>query len=188
MTKKILLSGIVGGIVMFIWSSIIHVASPLGEAGIKAIPNEEAVLAAMRDNIKESSAYLFPGFGESHNMTKEQQGEFNKKWEHGPAGFLVYHPNGLPAMSPKLLLTELLADILTTLIAAFLLSHALSGLTSLGSRVLFVGLLGLIPFFAISLSYWNWYGFPTSLTLADLIDQVGGFVSAGLVLAAIIKR
>src|SRR5438128_12394968 len=32
---KILLAGILGGIVMFIWTSIAHMALPLGEAGIR---------------------------------------------------------------------------------------------------------------------------------------------------------
>ena len=41
---KILLAGIIGGIVMFVWTSIAHMALPLGEAGINEIPNESAVL------------------------------------------------------------------------------------------------------------------------------------------------
>jgi hypothetical protein len=48
---RILLAGILGGIVMFIWTSIAHVALPLGEAGIRKIPNESAVLSTMQCNI-----------------------------------------------------------------------------------------------------------------------------------------
>jgi hypothetical protein len=36
---RILLAGIVGGIAMFVWTSIAHMALPLGEAGIAEIPN-----------------------------------------------------------------------------------------------------------------------------------------------------
>jgi hypothetical protein len=43
-----LLAGIVGGIAMFIWTSIAHMALPLGEAGINEIPNESAVFNAMQ--------------------------------------------------------------------------------------------------------------------------------------------
>jgi len=56
---KILLAGILGGIVMFIWTSIAHMALPLGEAGISEIPNEQAVLAAMQSNIAEKWAFTF---------------------------------------------------------------------------------------------------------------------------------
>jgi hypothetical protein len=37
---KILLTGILSGIVMFICTSIAHMALPLGEAGIGEIPHE----------------------------------------------------------------------------------------------------------------------------------------------------
>jgi hypothetical protein len=45
---RILLAGVFGGIAMFIWTSIAHMALPLGEAGVKEIPNESTVLNAMR--------------------------------------------------------------------------------------------------------------------------------------------
>jgi hypothetical protein len=37
MTKRALLAGLLGGIAMFIWSSLAHMVLPL-EAGIKEIP------------------------------------------------------------------------------------------------------------------------------------------------------
>ena len=59
---RILLAGILGGIVMFIWTSIAHMALPLGEAGINEIPNELAVLSAMQSSIGEKTAlHVFPG-------------------------------------------------------------------------------------------------------------------------------
>jgi len=74
MTKRTLLAGVLGGIAMFIWTSIAHMALPLGEAGIREIPNEQAVLAAMQANIGDKSAlYLFPGFGLGQNPTRQQQ-------------------------------------------------------------------------------------------------------------------
>src|SRR5262249_4515340 len=51
MVMRILLAGIAGGIVMFIWTSIAHMALPLGEAGINEIPNESTVLSAMQSSI-----------------------------------------------------------------------------------------------------------------------------------------
>jgi hypothetical protein len=58
---RIILAGIVGGIAMFIWTSIAHLALPLGEAGIDEIPNESAVLAAMQSNMGDKTGpYIFP--------------------------------------------------------------------------------------------------------------------------------
>ena len=44
---RIVLAGVLGGIVMFVWTSIAHMALPLGEAGIGEILNESAVLGAI---------------------------------------------------------------------------------------------------------------------------------------------
>jgi hypothetical protein len=61
---KILFIGVLGGIVMFLWTSIAHMALSLGEAGIREIPNESAVLSAMQSNIGEQTGlYIFPGPG-----------------------------------------------------------------------------------------------------------------------------
>jgi hypothetical protein len=56
---KILLAAILGSIVMFIWTSVAHMALPLGEAGIGEIPNESAVLNAMQSKIGERTVSIF---------------------------------------------------------------------------------------------------------------------------------
>ena len=38
MTKPVLLADLLGGIVMFIWSSVAHMVLSLGEAGLEEIP------------------------------------------------------------------------------------------------------------------------------------------------------
>lgn len=186
MNTKVLLSGIIGGVVIFIWSFISHMLLPLGEAGIKTLPNEDAVIAALRDNVKAPSIYLFPGFMSS-GMTEAQQAEYNQKREQGPVGFLVYQPGGSPIMFPQRLMIELITNIISAIIAAFLLSQALGKLTGLGGRVLFVTLLGAVPFFVIDASYWNWYDFPMKYVLAQLTDQVVGFALAGVAMAKMLK-
>jgi hypothetical protein len=58
---KIHLTGILSGIVMFIWISIIHMALPLGEAGVREIPTESAVLGTMQSNIGDKTGlYILP--------------------------------------------------------------------------------------------------------------------------------
>ena len=61
------------------------------------------------------------------------------------------------------------------------------GLTCYVGRVGFVLLLGLLPFFTLSFPYWNWYGFPTNFTLAQLADKLITYLVAGLVLAALVE-
>src|SRR5207248_9555316 len=51
MAKRIVLAGILGAIVMFVWSSVAHIMTSLPAMGIQEIPNEQAVLTAMQAQI-----------------------------------------------------------------------------------------------------------------------------------------
>lgn len=63
MTKRIVLAGVLGGLAMFLWSSIAHMALGLGSLGIKDIPNEQAMLGAMKTNLPQPGFYFFPALG-----------------------------------------------------------------------------------------------------------------------------
>ena len=186
MAKRIILGGILGGLVMFFWGFVSHVLTPLGEAGLKGLPNEEVTIKALSENIKEPGVYIFPGF-EMMKGSKEQQAEAMERFRRGPVGLMVYSPTGSETMSPRQLGIEALSDIICALIAAFILSKAVGSLGGLLSKALFVALLGVTAAVAIDLSYWNWYGFPTSYFVAQVIDQTIGFFLTGVVLAFIKK-
>ena len=98
---------------------------------------------------------------------------------------MVYRPHGGKPLSPKLFGIELLSNIAACWVAAMILTRVAGGY---GARVWAVTLMGLFGWLAISISYWNWYGFPGSYTMAEGIDQVAGAFFAGLVLAGIIRR
>ena len=87
---------------MFIWTSIAHMALPLGEAGINEIPNESAVLSAMQSNMGDKTGlYIFPGLGVGKNATREEKSEAMKQMQQkiaaNPSGILMYHPPGRPS-------------------------------------------------------------------------------------------
>jgi hypothetical protein len=101
---KIILAGILGGIAMFIWTPIAHMALPLGEAGISKIPNESAVLSAMQSNIgNQSGLYIFPSLGVGENATRQEKNEAMKqiaaKAASGPSRLLMYHPTRLARLA-----------------------------------------------------------------------------------------
>ena len=96
--NRIILAALLGGIAMFIWTSIAHMALPLGDAGIREIPNEAAVLSAMQSGISEAGLYFFPGFGLGPNPSREAQHEamkhMDEKLAQHPSGIMMYHPAG----------------------------------------------------------------------------------------------
>jgi hypothetical protein len=72
--KKVLLPGILGGLVVFVWSAISHMLLPIGAMGFKTIPsNEDAVLTAMKSNIQESGLYFMPGHEQGANSGGDEE-------------------------------------------------------------------------------------------------------------------
>lgn len=190
--KRIFLAGLLGGIAMFIWTSLAHMVLPLGEAGIGEIPNEAAVLDAMEKNIgQQSSLYIFPGFGLGPDATHEQKSNAMKHMGENlarhPSGILMYHPAGTrPLVMGRYLSIEFLTEFIEVLLALLLLSK--TRLTTFGGRVGFIFGAGLLAAIATNISYWNWYGFPAVYTAAYVVTQLVGFLCAGLVAGLVLKK
>ena len=188
---KILLAGVLGGIVMFIWTSIAHMALPLGEAGIGEIPNESAVLSAMQSNIGDQTGlYIFPGPGLGKNATRQEKQEAMKhmgeKIATNPSGILMYHPPGRPLVLGKLLGVEFVTELLEAILVVFLLAQ--TRIAGFAGRVGFVLVAGILAAIATNVSYWNWYGFPCVYTASYMFIQIVGFFLVGIVAAFMLRK
>ncbi len=105
--KKVLLPGILGGLVVFIWSAISHTVLPIGVMGLKTIPNtEDGVLHTMKSYIQEPGIYIMPGYDMSRAPTDAEWKALEAKALAGPTAFLVYHPTGVGLMTPGQLTRE----------------------------------------------------------------------------------
>jgi hypothetical protein len=159
MTRRILLAGFVGGIAMFVWASLAHTVLGLGSVGMKEIPNEQAVLAAMQAGLGgKAGLYFFPALG------REGMAEYQSKLDRNPSGLLMHHPPGARALDPKQLATEFLTEVIEAILAVFLLSR--TNLTGFMARAGFVTLIGVVAAMTTNIPYWNWYGYPSSYTAA----------------------
>lgn len=191
-TTRIILAGVLGGIAMFLWTSLAHMATPLGHAGIRELPNEQAVLSALQTNLgDQSSLYLFPGLGVGDNPTREQMKEamnhMNEKLASNSSGFLMYHAMGSRSINMvKLLTVEFATELLEAILAVILLAQ--TRIASFGGRVGFVFGAGILAALATNISYWNWYGFPSVYTAAYMLIQIVGFLCIGLVAALVLGK
>jgi hypothetical protein len=180
--SKILVGGIAGGVVLFLWGAFSHMVLPLGEVGVRTIPDEPALMEAMRMSMSEGGFYLFPG--EGARGSEDERAAWTARHRQGPTGVIVYHPTGKEPMPPSMLLTELVSDILAALIAAFVVSR-LAG--ARWFRLQVVILLGLLAWLAVDVPYWNWYRFPADFTLAALVDAIVAWTLVGFVVTWFVK-
>ena len=175
---RTILAGILGGVAMFIWTSIAHVATPLGMVGVSTLPNEGETILSLNNLIGENGGfYLFPSPQKS--ASSEAPGV-------GPAGLLVWRPRTVLSLNPANLITEFATELAEAVLAAILLSWA--AVQGFASRVGFVTLLGVAAAITTNVSYWNWYGFPTNYTLVYGLIEVVGYLVAGVAIALVLPR
>jgi hypothetical protein len=187
---KVFLAGIFGGIAMFIWTSIAHLALPLGEAGIGEIPNESAVLTALQSNIGgQTGLYIFPGLGVGKNATRQEKNEAMKqiaaKAGSGPSGILMYHPTRAFTFG-KWMGIEFGTELLEAILVVFLLAQ--TRIASFAGRVGFAFVAGILAAMATNVSLWNWYGFPSVYIGSYMLIQVVGFLCVGIVAALMLRK
>jgi hypothetical protein len=153
--KRIILGGLLGGIALFLWEGLAHEVLPLGEAGLKGLSNQAAVLAALKDNVKEPGLYIFPWMEE----TAEQRQQAMQQAKAGPAGLMMVHPAGRDYSMPPLLGVQFVLDFAVMLLSAFLVAWC-AVLKGYGARLMFVSVLGLLPTLTVHLPQWNCTAFP----------------------------
>lgn len=181
---RLMIAGIVGGVIIFFWGAIAHTALPLGSMGMQVIPNEDAVMKSLKESIPQAGLYIFPGIDPSKPMSAEEQQAWEARIKAGPLGLMVVNPHGGAIMTPGNFLGEIVSDMLSALLGSFVLWHVAG---SYFRRVIMCPIMGLFGWMSISVSYWNWYGFPLDFTIAAGIEEAVGWLLAGLALAAIIR-
>jgi hypothetical protein len=181
--RKVFTAGALGGIVMFIWGAVSHMALPLGTMGMRDLPNEHMFIPAMQMNLKEHGWYRIPPLN-MNDKSKEAEKAREDKVKAGPLGVLIFDPKGLKPMW-VLMVSEFLSNVL----AALLLAAVLSGLNAGKGTGFLVGAgMGLFGWLCISASYLNWYRFPTIFTMSEMLQQLIGGALTGLAVGWVLSK
>ena len=175
---KLLVAGLVGGLIVFAWGAIAHMATPLGTAGMSNLPDEGATIEGLRVSVPKTGMYIFPTEGMT-SKNEAQQKAWTEKIRRGPSGLLLYRAEGMEPMSPRMLVVEFVSNVLAAFVAALVVSM----IAGYSHRVLAVLLLSIFGFCSLSLSYWNWFNFPTAYIGAELLTESIGWLLAGLAIA-----
>ena len=132
----------------------------------------------MKKDVREPGLYYVPGRDMSKSPSQEEMQAHMDKISKGPYGFMVIHPNGRDPSLGKRLPIELGTNIVCALLAAILVSQLRPGFIM---RVACVTLVGILASIMTLVPYWNWYGFPTDFTLAQMVVHTVGWFLAGIV-------
>ena len=168
--KAYIKSGILAGIVLFLWGAFSWMALPWHRATLHNFIDGRAVSDELASNALQSGIYVSP-MGLSANSEQVKQAYI----------FASVHLQGAPSSMMPNMVVSLLTQVLAAILIAYLLSKT-TGL-SYSKRVKFVLLFALAAGIVTYVPYWNWFCFDTRYTLVEIADLLLGWLFAGLVLA-----
>jgi len=90
---------LLSAVFVFVVSSLVHMVLQIHKGDYQKLPNEEAVLGAMRESRLPPGQYIFPCPTSMKDMGSP---EMLAKFREGPVGTLIVRPTGLPSMGRSL--------------------------------------------------------------------------------------
>ncbi len=167
---------LLSAVIVFIASSIIHMALPIHKSDYRKLPAEDKVLDVLRaTGVTPGRVYVFP-FCTQKEMKSP---EVVEKFKRGPVGLITVRPSGAPALG-KFLAQWFLYCLLVSIFTAYL-----TGRTRVpGTQYLEVfRVAGATAFLGYSLALIQnaiWKGETWGVTLKHIIDGlIYGLLTAG---------
>ncbi len=174
---RVIIAGLLGGLIIFIWGAFAHMVLPLGEMGVAQANSEDAVLMVLKENMPQTGIYMVPGLSTAQMSNEKAVAAYQTKAVAQPNAFIVYQSEGRDGTQMNQnLLHEYICNTLAAFFAAFVL--ALGSFTFTKRVLLSLGL-GIFSWITVSAPYWNWYRFPQDFSLANLAMLAIGWLLAG---------
>lgn len=167
---------LVGAILVFIVSSLIHTVLTYHQNDYQKVPNEDQVAAALRPLAIPPGEYVLPKPASSKEMKTP---EFQEKLNRGPVAFMTVFPNGPFAMG-KQLAQWFVYCVLIGIFAAYLASRTLQPGTEYLQVFRVTGTVAFAGYGLALLQGAIWYGRNWTATLKSVLDAlVYALVTAG---------
>lgn len=157
---------LVSAVIVFVASSIVHMAVPWHKNDYPKAPNEDKIMDALRPLAIPPGDYMIPRPSGQKEMRTP---EFREKMNQGPVMVVTFLPNGGTSMGTNLILW-FIYTLIVSLFAAYIAGLALPA----GTQYLRVfQLAGATAFIGYSVALWQmsiWYRRAWSITIKATID------------------
>ena len=168
---------LLSAVIVFVVSSVIHIATPWHKGDYPKMPNEDKVMDALRPLAVPPGDYMVPRPSSAQEMRSP---DFVEKMNKGPVLVLTVMPNG-PVQMMKSLVLWFLYSAVVGLFAAYVASSVLPA----GAPYLRVfQLVGVTAFVGYSVALWQmsiWYRRAWGTTIRATIDGlIYALVTAGV--------
>jgi hypothetical protein len=184
-TGEVVMTGIVSlwlpilisAVLVFVVSSIIHMASPWHKNDYPRLPNEDAFRLAVGPLDLPPGDYMIP---RPQSRADLQSPEFAEKARQGPNVIMTVMPKGMPGMTQNLVMWFIYLVAVTTL-AAYVVGRS----TPPGAEYMHVfQLVSTVAFIGYAVALWQmsiWYRRSWNITIKATIDGlIYAFLTAGV--------
>jgi len=167
---------VASAVAVFAVSSVIHMALPWHRRDYSKLANEDAVLAALRDQGVTPGMYLFPCAGSMKEMASEAM---VAKLTRGPVGTMIVRPNG-PVNMGAALAQWFAFTLVIGLFAAYVASLAVPPGAEAMRVFRLTGTVAVLGYGASEVTQSIWKGIHWGTTARFLADGLAyGLVTAG---------
>jgi hypothetical protein len=168
---------LVAAVFVFAASSIIHMFLPYHRTDFGKVPDEDAVMDAMRAFNIPAGDYVIPYAGGPEVMKSE---EFQAKARKGPVWFMTVLPAGDPFAMGSQLAQWFVYCVIVGVFAAYIASRALAPGAAYLSVFRFAGCTAFIGYALAHMQRSIWYKQAWSTTLKNMFDGlIYGLLTAG---------
>lgn len=167
---------LVAAVFVFVASSIIHMFLKYHESDFKALPDEDAVINALRPLNIPPGEYVLP---HATGRQERESDEFKEKANRGPVAFLNVFPNGVPAMG-KSLVEWFVYCVVVSIFAAYITSRAVDPDPEYLTVFRFAGATAFMGYSLALIQASIWFRRSWSTTLKSVFDGlIYGLLTAG---------
>lgn len=156
---------VLSAVIVFIASSIMHMALPYHKGDYKKLPDEDKVLPTLNTAGVTRGLYVFPFC--THKEMKSP--EAIAKYEKGPVGMMIVFRNGAPFI-PKYLGLWFGYCLVIAFFVAYLTAHTVAPGTYYLAVFRVVGTAAFLSFGLGPLVNIVWKGYPLGFVLKEVID------------------
>jgi hypothetical protein len=185
LSVRIVLAGIVGGILVFFMGFVEHELLGWSARTFSPIVKDDGFREQLKAHNLPPAMYAFPPMPKDKSSPAEMD-SFIKKWTEGPSGFLIVAPPGDMNMG-KMLGLEFLSNVIAAWIAAWIVSLISADKPFLW-RWKVVVLMGIFGWISLVASYGIWWQFPWPFLRDDLLCTILEWCVGGAAIAGIVHR
>lgn len=167
-TTTLLLASLLSAVLVFLVSSIVHMATKWHANDFLKVPNEDAVMAALRPFKLPPGSYVMP---RPASMKDLGTPEFKEKHRLGPSAMLHVLQGGSTGMGKQLGLWFLYSAVIA-LAAGYITSRGVGPGAPFMGVLKYVGAIAFLGYAGGLWQEWIWYSRSSVVTLKATIDGI----------------